>query len=304
MSSFTLNHLQFLEAEAIHILRETAAQFERPVLLYSVGKDSSVIVRLAQKAFYPSKIPFPLMHVDTGFDFPEMYEFRDVFIKEIGAELIVYRNEPAIAANTNPYDFGTQRCCSLLRTQALVAALREGKFDAALGGARREEERSRAKERIFSFRDKFGQWDPKNQRPELWNYYNGKLGPGESMRVFPLSNWTELDVWHYIHVEKIPLVPLYFAKPRLMVERGDQLIPVVASLGRSDVLSGEQPQEIMCRFRTLGCTPCTGAVRSQADTVPKIIDEMLEASVSERATRVIDHDTDGSMEIKKKEGYF
>lgn len=298
------NHLQYLEAEAIHILREVAAQFERPVLLYSIGKDSSVVVRLAQKAFYPGKIPFPLLHVDTGFDFPEMYEFRDAFVKEIGADLLVHRNEDAKAQNANPYDLGTQRCCNVLRTRALVDALSQGKYDAAIGGARREEERSRAKERIFSFRDRFGQWDPKNQRPELWNLYNGKVHAGESIRVFPLSNWTELDVWHYIHVEQIPIVPLYFAKKRLMVERGGQLIPVGYSAIRSDVLQGEKPVEMYCRFRTLGCVPCTGAIRSEADTVPKIIAEMLETKVSERATRVIDHDTDGSMELKKREGYF
>lgn len=300
----TLNHLQHLEAEAIHIIREVAAQFERPVILYSIGKDSSVIVRLAQKAFYPGKIPFPLLHIDTGFDFPEMYEFRDQFISDIGANLIVHRNEEAKAQNANPYDLGTQRCCNLLRTRALVEGLNNGKFDAAIGGARREEERSRAKERIFSFRDRFGQWDPKNQRPELWNLYNARIHPGESIRVFPLSNWTELDVWHYIHVEQIPIVPLYFAKKRKMVERGGQLIPVGYSSIRSDVLGNEEPQEMMCRFRTLGCVPCTGAIRSEADTVPKIIAEMLDANVSERATRVIDHDTDGSMEIKKREGYF
>lgn len=299
-----LNHLQYLEAESIHILREVAAQFERPVLMYSIGKDSSVVLRLAQKAFAPGKLPFPLLHIDTGFDFPEMYEFRDWVVKETGAQLVVSQNVEAKANDANPYDLGTQRCCGLLRTKALLDALGAGEYDAAIGGARREEERSRAKERIFSFRDQFGQWDPKNQRPELWNIYNGKVHRGESIRVFPLSNWTELDVWHYIHVEEIPVVPLYFAKKRMVVERGGQIIPVGYSAIRSDILKGENPKELMCRFRTLGCVPCTGAIRSEADTVPKIIEEMLEANVSERATRVIDHDTDGSMELKKREGYF
>ncbi len=300
----SLNHLEILEAEAIHILREVAAQFEHPVLLFSAGKDSTVLVRLAEKAFYPGKIPFTLMHVDTGYDFPEMYQFRDALVKRTQTELVVYRNEAAIADNANPYDLGTQRCCGLLRTQALVDAIRSNEFDAAIGGARREEERSRAKERVFSLRDRFGQWDPKNQRPELWNVYNGKIQSGESVRVFPLSNWTELDVWHYIHVENVEIVPLYFAKKRKMVERGSQLIPVLPAMGKFKLLPGEEPKEVMCRFRTLGCTPCTGAVYSEAKTVPEIIDEMIATKVSERATRVIDHDTDGSMELKKREGYF
>lgn len=300
----SLNHLEILEAEAIHILREVAAQFERPVLLYSAGKDSTVLVRLAEKAFYPAKIPFPLMHVDTGYDFPEMYQFRDALVKRLGAELVVYRNEPAIAEDANPYDLGTQRCCALLRTQALVDAIRSNGFDAAIGGARREEERSRAKERVFSVRDRFGQWDPKNQRPELWNIYNGKIQNGESIRVFPLSNWTELDIWHYIHVEQVEIVPLYFAKKRKMVVRGSQLIPILPTDSRSALLPGEVAEDVMCRFRTLGCTPCTGAIYSEATSVPQIIEEMLSTTVSERATRVIDHDTDASMELKKREGYF
>lgn len=298
---FALNHLEWREAESIYILREVAAQFERPVLLYSVGKDSSALVRLAQKAFYPEKIPFPLLHVDTGFKFKEMYDFRDRYVKEIGAELIVYRNEKAIAESANPFDLGTQRCCALLKTEALLQALRQGGFDAAIGGARRDEEKSRAKERVFSFRDKFGQWEPKNQRPELWNIYNGKVNQGESIRVFPLSNWTELEVWHYIHVESIPIVPLYFAKKRPMVVRGEQLIPVE---NRSSLLAGEKIEDVMCRFRTLGCTHCTGAVRSAADSLPKIIEEMMLVRTSERATRIIDHDAEGSMEMKKREGYF
>ena len=296
-----LSHLERCEAESIHILREVAAQFERPVILYSVGKDSSVLLRLAQKAFYPGPIPFPLLHVDTGFKFKEMYEFRDAFVKQIGARLIVHRNEKAVAENANPHDLGTQRCCDLLKTQGLLEALREGNFDAAIGGARRDEEKSRAKERVFSFRDKFGQWDPRNQRPELWSLYNGRINPGESIRVFPLSNWTELDVWTYIHLEKIPVVPLYFAKKRRMVVRGNQLIPIQDASG---LHSGEEIQEVVCRFRSLGCTHCTGAVHSQADTIPGIVQEMMVVRTSERATRIIDHDAEGSMENKKREGYF
>ncbi len=301
MAEYSLSYLRLLEAESIHIFREVAAQFERPVLLYSVGKDSSVLLRLAQKAFYPGRIPFPLLHVDTGFKFKEMYEFRDSYTKQIGAELIVKRNEAAIAEGTNPYDLGTQRCCALLKTEGLLNALREGEYDAAIGGARRDEEKSRAKERVFSFRDRFGQWDPKNQRPELWNIYNGRINKGESIRVFPLSNWTETDIWHYIHLENIPIVPLYFAKKRKMIERRGLLIPVEDPKA---VQEGEEVKEVMCRFRTLGCSPCTGAIRSEADTVPKIIEEMLLVRTSERATRVIDHDTEGSMEKKKREGYF
>jgi sulfate adenylyltransferase subunit 2 len=297
----TLNHLEQLEAESIYIMREVAAQFERPVLLYSVGKDSSCLLRLAQKAFYPGKIPFPLLHIDTGFKFREMYEFRDSFTKDIGANLLVYRNEDAIANNANPYDLGTQACCGHLKTKALLDGLKKWDFDAAIGGARRDEEKSRAKERVFSFRDAFGQWDPKNQRPELWSQYNGRIKKGESIRVFPLSNWTELDVWHYILKEEIPIVPLYFAKKRSVVVRGENLIPIDNA---ARVLEGETPEEVMCRFRSLGCTPCTGAIRSDATTVESIVAEMMIARTSERATRVIDHDSDGSMETKKREGYF
>ncbi|NLF25436.1 MAG: sulfate adenylyltransferase subunit CysD [Deltaproteobacteria bacterium] len=297
----TLSHLEQREAESIHILREVAAQFERPVILYSVGKDSSVLVRLAQKAFHPGGIPFPLLHVDTSYKFKEMYEFRDQFVNEIGAKLIVYRNEKALAENANPHDLGTRRCCDLLKTQGLLDALKEGNFDAAIGGARRDEEKSRAKERVFSFRDKFGQWDPRNQRPELWGLYNGHINPGESIRVFPLSNWTELDIWTYIHVEKIPVVPLYLSKKRRMVVRGDQLIPVQDA---TSLQSGEEGQDVVCRFRTLGCTHCTGAVKSTADTIPGIVQEMMVVRTSERATRIIDHDAEGSMETKKREGYF
>lgn len=296
-----LSTLEALEAEAIHILREVAAEFRRPVMLYSVGKDSSVMVRLAQKAFAPGRIPFPLLHVDTGLKFPEMYGFREEFCRQAGAELRVYRHEAAIAEGTNPFDHGTVLCCARLKTQALLNALREGGYDAAFGGARREEERSRAKERIYSFRDAEGQWDPRAQRPELWNLYNGLIHPGESIRAFPLSNWTELDIWLYIHRESIPVVPLYFAAERLVVERGGQLIPVYDG---TRLRAGEEPRRVSCRCRTLGCYPCTGVVPSTAATVPAVIEELLAARESERITRVIDHDQDGSMEQKKREGYF
>lgn len=296
-----LSHLRLLEAESIHIMREVASEFERPVMLYSIGKDSSVMLRLAQKAFYPAPIPFPLLHIDTGFKFQEMITFRDEMAKSIGAELLVWRNELAIAAGTNPIALDTKRCCGLLKTQALLDALRHYNFDAAFGGARRDEEKSRAKERIYSFRDGAGQWDPKNQRPELWNLYNARIHPGESIRVFPLSNWTEMDVWQYIHEEKIPVVDLYFAKERPMYVRGDALLPIeqafVARLG-------EQPQMVKSRLRSLGCSPCTGAIRSDAETIPAIISELISFRSSERANRVIDHDQEGSMEIKKREGYF
>jgi sulfate adenylyltransferase subunit 2 len=294
-------HLKVLEAESIYILREVAAVFERPVLLYSIGKDSSVLLRLCQKAFHPAKIPFSLLHVDTGYKFQEMYAFRDKICAELGVDLIVQRNETAIKNKTNPFDLGTQKCCALLKTEALLNALRAGEYDAAIGGARRDEERSRAKERIYSFRDKFGQWDPKNQRPELWNLFNGRIGKEESIRVFPLSNWTELDVWQYIANENIPIVPLYFAKKRKVVVRGSQLIPAEE---QNRLLANEKPEDVMCRFRTLGCSPCTGAIRSSATTLEAIIQEVIAIKVSERSTRIIDHDTDGSMEIKKREGYF
>ena len=259
------------------------------------------MLRLAEKAFYPGRIPFPLMHVDTTFKFREMYECRDRYVEASGAKLIVYSNQPAIANGSNPFDLGTQKCCALLKTQALVDGLREGKFDAAFGGARRDEEKSRAKERIFSFRDQFGQWDPKNQRPELWSLYNARVNKGESIRVFPLSNWTELDVWQYILVEKIPVVPMYFAKEREMIVREGQLIPLD---GPIPLRAGEKSEWIMSRFRTLGCYPCTGAIRSVAKTVEEIIEEMMVCRISERSTRIIDHDAEGSMETKKREGYF
>jgi sulfate adenylyltransferase subunit 2 len=301
-SAVRLEHLKVLEAEAIHILREVVAEFEQPVMLYSIGKDSSVLLRLAQKAFYPGSIPFPLLHIDTTYKFREMIEFRDNYPKSIGARLIVHTNDEAISEGTQPFKVGTQRCCGLLKTKALLDGLQAGNFDAAIGGARRDEERSRAKERIFSVRDSNGQWDPKRQRPELWNLLNSRLAPGESVRVFPLSNWTEIDVWQYIHAERIPIVPLYFSKEREVIVRGDLLIvqeqPFVVTM------PAEKPQVVKCRMRSLGCSPCTGAIRSDADTVPKIIDELIGARNSERQLRIIDHDQDGSMELKKREGYF
>ncbi len=301
MPKYNLSNLEYLEAESIHIIREVVAEFENPVMLYSVGKDSSVMLRLAQKAFYPAKIPFPFLHVDTGFKFREMYEFRERMARELGFDLRIYMNEKAIKDNANPFDLGTQKCCSFLKTQALVDAVREGKYDAAFGGARRDEEKSRAKERIFSFRDKFGQWEPKKQRPELWSIYNSRHQKGESIRVFPISNWTELDIWTYIYKEKIPIVPMYYAKKRDMIVRDGQLIPLD---GPIPLNNGETPQKVWCRFRTLGCYPCTGAVYSRAATLEEIIEEVMVARNSERITRIIDHDTDGSMELKKREGYF
>jgi sulfate adenylyltransferase subunit 2 len=297
-----LDHLRALEAESIHIMREVVAEFERPVMLYSIGKDSSVLLRLAQKAFYPGRIPFPLLHVDTTYKFREMIEFRNAYTRSIGARLIVHSNQEALADGTQPFAVGTQRCCGLLKTKALLDALEAGQFQAAFGGARRDEERSRAKERVFSLRDEKGQWDPKRQRPELWHLLNGRIGPGESIRVFPLSNWTELDVWHYIHAEQIPVVPLYFAKERDVIVRGHSLI--VAEQPFVPLLPGDRLERVMCRMRSLGCSPCTGAVRSHADTVPKIIEELVAVRQSERQLRVIDHDQDGSMELKKREGYF
>jgi sulfate adenylyltransferase subunit 2 len=298
----TLNHLRALEAESIQIFREVVAEFERPVMLYSIGKDSSVLLRLAQKAFYPGPIPFPLLHIDTTYKFREMIEFRDRYTAEIGARLIVHTNRAAIDEGTQPFAVGTQRCCGLLKTKALLDALQEGNFDAAFGGARRDEERSRAKERIFSLRDAKGQWDPKRQRPELWHLLNSRISPGESIRAFPLSNWTEIDIWHYIDVERIPVVPLYFAKERDVIVRGSSLI--VPEQPFVPLNPGERLQRVKCRMRSLGCSPCTGAVRSDADTVPKIIDELVAVRHSERQLRVIDHDQDASMELKKREGYF
>jgi sulfate adenylyltransferase subunit 2 len=296
-----VDHLDLLEAESIQIIREVAAEFANPVMLYSIGKDSSCMVRLAQKAFFPGRIPFPLLHIDTTYKFREMIAFRDEFVKSIGARLIVHTNRQAIEDGANPLAFGTQKCCGLLKTKALLDALAAGGYDAAFGGARRDEEKSRAKERVYSFRDEFGQWDPKNQRPELWNVYNSRVDKGQHIRVFPLSNWTELDVWQYIARERIPIVPLYYAKERPMVVRGGALIPVEQDFM---LLPGEKPKMVMCRMRSLGCSPCTGAIRSDADTIEKIIDEMKLVRRSERENRVIDHDQEGSMEIKKREGYF
>jgi sulfate adenylyltransferase subunit 2 len=297
-----LSHLRALEAESIHILREVVAEFQKPVMLYSIGKDSSVMLRLAQKAFHPGRIPFPLLHVDTTYKFKEMIQFRDWYPASIGADLRVHTNREAVEAGANPIALGTSKCCGLLKTRALLDAVEAGAYDAAFGGARRDEEKSRAKERIYSFRDQYGQWDPKNQRPELWNLFNARIDKGQSIRVFPLSNWTELDVWHYIQLESIPVVPLYFAKPRPMIVRQSSLIPPEQNV--IPMLPGEKLQSVMCRMRSLGCSPCTGAIRSEADTVPKIIEELLSFRRSERENRVIDHDQEGSMELKKREGYF
>jgi sulfate adenylyltransferase subunit 2 len=302
LSDRTLTHLRALEAESIHIIREVAAEFDNPVMLYSIGKDSAVMLRLAEKAFAPGPLPFPLQHVDTTFKFREMYALRDEIAADPRFELRVHRNPEAIAQNINPFDHGSQKHTTVWKTDGLKQALALGKFDAAFGGARRDEEKSRAKERIYSFRDKFSQWDPKNQRPELWNLYNGKIDPGESIRVFPLSNWTELDVWQYIYIESIPIVPLYLAAERPVVERNGVLIMVDDE--RLPLLPGETPKMEMVRFRTLGCYPLSGAVRSTATTLPEVIEEMLSASHSERQGRVIDYDQSGSMEQKKREGYF
>jgi sulfate adenylyltransferase subunit 2 len=296
-----LNHLETLEAESIYILREAVAEFSHPVMLYSIGKDSAVMLRLAQKAFYPGKIPFPLLHIDTSYKFPEMIKFRDSYASEIGAELIVHQNREALDRGANPFVLGTQKCCGLLKTKALLDGLAAGGFDAAFGGARRDEEKSRAKERIYSFRDAHGQWDPKNQRPELWNILNSRIDKSESIRVFPLSNWTELDVWMYIHAQQIPIVPLYYAREREIVERNGSIVLIYSE---DQLLPGERTKFVSCRMRSLGCVPCTGAIRSEADTVPKIIQEMISFRRSERENRAIDHDEEGSMEIKKREGYF
>jgi sulfate adenylyltransferase subunit 2 len=270
-------------------------------MLYSVGKDSSVMLRLAQKAFHPAKPPFPLLHVDTTYKFPEMTEFRDRICAELGLDLIVHVPREARENGVSPFRFGTQKCCAILKTKSLLDALAQGGFEAAIGGARREEEKSRAKERVYSFRDAHGQWDPKNQRPEPWNLFNGRIDKGETMRIFPLSNWTELDIWEYIDLENIPVVQLYFAKEREMLVRNDSLIPYEHDV---PMLPGEVPSRVLCRFRSLGCRYCTGAVRSDATTVPEIIEELKSVRWSERQNRVIDLDAEGSMELKKREGYF
>ncbi len=296
------SHLQLLEAESIHIMREVAAQCEKPVMLYSAGKDSTVMLHLAMKAFYPAKPPFPLLHVDTTWKFRETIEFRDQTASRLGFDLIVHTNEEGVAANINPFTAGSARHTEIMKTDALKQALDRHGFDAAFGGGRRDEEKSRAKERIFSFRNAQHRWDPKNQRPELWRAYNTRINKGESMRVFPLSNWTELDVWQYIRDQKIPIVPLYFAAPRPVVKRGADLI--VVDDGRMPLNDGEKPEQRMVRFRTLGCYPLTGAVESSAATLEEIIAEMLVTTTSERTGRVIDHDQSASMEKKKQEGYF
>jgi sulfate adenylyltransferase subunit 2 len=296
-----LSHLRWLEAESIHILREAAAEFERPVLLYSIGKDSSTLVQLAKKAFAPGRIPFPLLHVDTGYKFVEMTEFRDRFCAQEDLRLVVHRSPEFHPEKIDPFRLGTQKCCSLLKTRGLLDAIRHGGYDAAIGGARREEEKSRAKERVFSFRDASGQWDPRNQRPEVWNLYNARIDKGQSMRVFPLSNWTEIDVWEYIRLEDIPVVPLYFAKRRQVVVRNGALLLMEHDF---PLEPGDRVESVLCRMRSLGCTYCTGAIRSSSATLDEIIAELRQIVNSERQNRVIDHDQEGSMELKKREGYF
>ena len=297
-----LSHLQALEAEAIDIIREVAASFQRPVMMYSIGKDSSVMLHLARKAFHPGSIPFPLLHIDTTWKFRDMITFRDQTAKDLGLDMIVHTNHDGVKEGITPMTHGSRVYTDIMKTQALKQALRAGGFDAALGGARRDEEKSRAKERVFSFRDSNHRWDPKSQRPELWNLWNTSIGPQESVRVFPLSNWTELDVWTYVHLEKIPVVPLYLAAPRPTVERDGVLLMVDDE--RLPLEEGETPVVKNIRFRTLGCYPLSGAVESNATTMEQVIEEMLIARDSERQGRVIDHDGDGSMEEKKKEGYF
>ena len=297
-----MSHLDALEAEAIHIMREVVAEAENPVMLYSIGKDSSVMLHLARKAFHPGKIPFPIMHIDTMWKFSEMIDFRDKTAKDLGVELIVHINPEGKEMGMNPFIHGSSKHTDVMKTDGLKQALDKYQFDVAFGGARRDEEKSLAKERIFSFRTSTHRWDPKNQRPELWNLYNSRKNKGESIRVFPLSNWTELDIWQYIHLEKIPIVPLYFSKERPVVERDGTLILVDDD--RIPLEKGEQPKLKSVRFRTLGCYPLTGAVESEANTLPEIIQEMLLTTTSERQGRTIDHDSNASMEKKKQEGYF
>ncbi len=302
MNEYSLTNLRELEAEAIHIIREVAAEFENPVMLYSIGKDSSVMVRLAEKAFYPGKVPFPLMHIDSKWKFKEMIDFREKYAKEKGWDLIVHHNKEGFESGVGPFSHGSKVHTDLMKTQALLAGLDKYKFDAAFGGARRDEEKSRAKERIFSFRDKFHQWDPKNQRPELWNIYNARVQKGESIRVFPISNWTELDIWQYIRLENIPIVPLYFAKERPVVDMDGSLIMVDDERMPKELRDKAEMRKV--RFRTLGCYPLTGAIESDAETIEEIVEEMMTVTVSERTTRVIDFDQEASMEQKKREGYF
>jgi sulfate adenylyltransferase subunit 2 len=299
---YNLSNLKELEAESIHIIREVAAEFENPVMLYSIGKDSSVMVRLAEKAFAPGKVPFPLMHIDSKWKFKEMVEFRDRYAKENNWDLIVHYNKKGFEEGVGPFSHGSKVHTDIMKTQALLAGLSKHGFDAAFGGARRDEEKSRAKERIYSFRDQYHQWDPKNQRPELWDIYNAKVHKGESIRVFPISNWTELDIWQYIRLENIPIVPLYYAKERPIVDVDGNLILVDDE--RIPKEMRDQAKMRMVRFRTLGCYPLTGAVESEADTIEKIVEEMMTVTVSERTTRVIDFDQEASMEQKKREGYF
>ena len=302
MTEYNLTHLKQLEAESLHIIREVAAEFDNPVMLYSVGKDSAVMLHLARKAFYPGKPPFPLMHVDTLWKFKEMIAFRDEMADKVGMDLLVHTNPDGIADDVGPFTHGSSKHTDIMKTQALKQALDKYGFDAAFGGARRDEEKSRAKERVYSFRDENHRWDPKNQRPELWNIYNGKVNKGESIRVFPLSNWTELDIWQYIYLENIDIPSLYLAKERPVVERDGMLIMVDDE--RMPLEEGETPEMKMVRFRTLGCYPLTGAVESEANTLPEIIQEMLLTTTSERQGRAIDHDSSASMEKKKQEGYF
>ena len=302
MTDYKLTHLKQLEAESIHIIREVAAEFEKPVMLYSIGKDSAVMLHLTMKAFYPAPPPFPMMHVDTTWKFKEMIAFRDEMVKKLGLDLIVHINQEGVEQGIGPFTHGSKKHTDVMKTDGLKQALNKYQFDAAFGGARRDEEKSRAKERVYSFRDKNHRWDPKNQRPELWNIYNGKIDKGESIRVFPLSNWTELDIWQYIHLEQIPIVPLYFAKERPVVERDGMLIMVDDD--RMPIGEHERVEMKKVRFRTLGCYPLTGAVESDATTLPEIIQEMLLTTTSERQGRLIDHDQSGSMEQKKREGYF
>ncbi len=302
MTQYTLSNLRELEAEAIHIIREVAAEFENPVMLYSIGKDSSVMVRLAEKAFAPGKVPFPMMHIDSKWKFREMTEFRDKYAKENGWNLIVYYNKKGFEQGIGPFTHGSKVHTDVMKTQALLEGLSKYGFDAAFGGARRDEEKSRAKERIYSFRDKYHQWDPKNQRPELWDIFNAKVHKGESIRVFPISNWTELDIWQYIRLENIPIVPLYFAKERPVVNVDGNLILVDDDRMPKELAAKAEMKKV--RFRTLGCYPLTGAIESEADTIEKIVEEMMTVTVSERTTRVIDFDQEASMEQKKREGYF